>query len=173
MQIAIKETQRNNLKQEMGFTLIEVMVVVAIIGILASIAVPKYQGYIARSRVVEGMNFASSAKLAVAEIFANLGPVDMLEHTSEIFSFTPTKSVQGINITQSGIVVIRYQNSVAREERNMLVYLPTNEPEADYPKPIDLSSRAGSNWSGHWTCRSLATDLDQDLLPTECRSGSK
>ena len=106
MQITTKEIQRNNLKKEMGFALIEVMVVVAIIGILASVAVPKYQGYIARSRVVEGMNLASSAKLAVAEIFANLGPVDMLEHTSEIFSFTPTKSVQGIVITQSGIVVI-------------------------------------------------------------------
>jgi len=97
----------------------------------------------------------------------------MLEHTSEIFSFTPTKSVQGINITQSGIVVIRYQDSVARGEKNLLVYLPTNEPEADYPRPIDLSSREGSSWSGHWTCRSLATDLDQDLLPPECRSASR
>ena len=53
------------MKKPNGFTLIEVMVVVAIIGILVAVAMPQYQDYIARSRVVEGMNLSSSAKLAV------------------------------------------------------------------------------------------------------------
>ena len=64
MQINPKQDQDQLVKQDAGFTLIEVMVVVAIIGILVAVAVPQYQDYIARSRVVEGMNLSSSAKLA-------------------------------------------------------------------------------------------------------------
>jgi len=173
MQIGLKQLEWSHFKEEMGFTLIEVMVVVAIIGILASVAVPQYQGYIARSRVVEGINLASSARLAVAEVFANLGPVNMHENTLEIFSFKPTKSVLDITIAESGVVMIQYQNSVAQDDKNILLYLPTNEPDANHPRLIDLSKSGGLGWSGHWTCRSAGTDLDQNLLPQECRSASK
>src|ERR1700752_2837925 len=61
-----------------GFTLIELMIVVAIIGILAAIAIPAYQDYTIRSQVTEGLNLAGAVKAAVAETYADRGvwPVD-------------------------------------------------------------------------------------------------
>ena len=60
-------------KVQQGFTLIELMIVVAIIGILAAIAIPAYQDYTIRAQVTEGMNLAAAAKAAVSESFTNKG----------------------------------------------------------------------------------------------------
>lgn len=167
--MSVKIKSRIEDQDQAGFTLIEVMMVVAIIGILVAVAVPQYQDYIVRGRVVEDMNLSSSAKLAVTEAFASRGNVLMDEATNGAFTFTPTRSVKLIEITPSGAIAIDYQTSVALEGKNTLYLVPTNEPDANSPKPLDLSKPEGSAWAGGWSCRSTETNLIPQLLPSECR----
>jgi len=115
------------------------------------------------------MNLSSSAKLAVTEAFASRGTVPMDDATNGSFTFGPTRSVKLIEITPSGAIAIDYQVSVAPEGKNTLHLIPTNDPDANAPKPLNLSKPEGATWSGGWSCRSSETNLLPQLLPSECR----
>ena len=100
-------------RRQHGLTLIELMVVLAIIGILATIGATQYQDYIARSRVVEGLNLAAPYKLAVAEHIATGGGSFTREQLGVPERFTPTQDVQDINVTPmaqgaGGVITITY-----------------------------------------------------------------
>jgi type IV pilus assembly protein PilA len=97
-------------KLQKGFTLIELMIVVAIIGILAAIAIPAYQDYTIRAQVSEGMNLAAAAKAAVAETFLNRGvaPVNRtMAGMSAVNTDTRGKYVQSVDVT-NGVILITY-----------------------------------------------------------------
>jgi type IV pilus assembly protein PilA len=99
-------------KMQKGFTLIELMIVVAIIGILAAIAIPAYQDYTIRAQVSEGMTLAAAAKAAVAETYLNTGiaPVNREEAgMSDTATDTFGKYVESIEVT-NGNIDITYGN---------------------------------------------------------------
>ncbi|MES0873756.1 pilin [Sinimarinibacterium thermocellulolyticum] len=102
------------MKKQQGFTLIELMIVVAIIGILAAIAIPAYQDYTIRAQVSEGINLAAGAKTAVAEVFQDSGT---FPGSNASAGLSQAASITGKYVTQvavgaSGVITATYGNEV-------------------------------------------------------------
>ena len=91
-----------------GFTLIELMIVVAIIGILAAIAIPAYQDYTVRSQVTEGMNLASPVETGIAEYFANTGSFPYRPVACSASALPSGKYVSAVAISATGANQVTY-----------------------------------------------------------------
>lgn len=94
--------------KQRGFTLIELMIVVAIVGILAAIAIPAYQDYTIRARVTEGLSMASSAKLAVSETAQTNNALPATQAATGYVTPAATPNVTSIAIAANGVITITY-----------------------------------------------------------------
>ena len=97
-------------KVQQGFTLIELMIVVAIIGILAAIAIPAYQDYTIRAKITEGLNLADSAKTTVAESFQSGGLTGLAAAAASWNgAFVASKYVKTVAITPgTGVITVTF-----------------------------------------------------------------
>jgi type IV pilus assembly protein PilA len=145
-------------KVQKGFTLIELMIVVAIIGILAAVAIPAYQDYTVRARVTEGMSLASAAKSLVAENAANASAAFDTGYEAP----SATTNVASVAITAaSGDITVTYTAKV--EDGKTIVLVPNSGGVA-------LTAGAPPANVITWTC--TGGDLALKYRPAECRGAA-
>jgi len=148
-----------------GFTLIELMIVVAIIGILAAVALPAYQDYTVRAKVSEGAIMASSLKIGTTELFADQGMAGVVSYAAEIAAdqaniITPLITAAAVN-GGTGVITITMGGIPQLGGTNVLSFTPQIGG--------NTISDANSTGTIDWVCDEAATTILDKYLPATCR----
>ena len=150
-------------KVQQGFTLIELMIVVAIIGILAAIAIPAYQDYTIRAQVSEGMNLSAAAKAAVTEFFQDRGtfPANNLDAGLSAANTISGNYVSQVFVNGDGTIDMTYAGASAGGQQE------ANEAINGAVLRLSPVTNAGSV---DWNCRgqNILNNAPQ-WLPAACR----
>lgn len=153
--------------RQSGFTLIELMIVLAIIGVLASIAIPAYQNYTIRAQITEGLNLSSGWKTAIVEYYSNTGA---WPSNTDLTGSTPSTGnyVNSITVT-NGVILIQYgaaaNQNIVGQSLSLVPYTNSNDDilwQCGLAAPPSGTPALGATVGG--------TTLAPQMLPAPCRS---
>jgi type IV pilus assembly protein PilA len=160
-----------------GFTLIELMIVIAIIGILAAIAIPAYQNYTIRSQVTEGISMAAGWKTSISEYFAQNGsfPSGYTTATAgaagkvSVTGVSQGKYVSSITVGTGGVISIKYggpQASAKLPATSILTLVPGTDANQD----VIWVCGTATTPTGVTLTGAAATNIQAAYLPTSCHA---
>jgi len=158
------------LKQvQKGFTLIELMIVIAIIGILAAIAIPAYQNYTIRSQVTEGLTLGDGWKTAISEYYANTGNWPVQANLAGT-CISAGKYESQVTVTTGGVIQITYGNQAnAKISGCTLSIVPWTNANNDVLWQCGTASITGGS-ATQVASAAVSNTLLPQYLPTSCHS---
>lgn len=153
MRMKMKQYKSVRQQKQQGFTLIELMIVVAIIGILSAIAIPAYQDYTKRAHISEGLSLASGPKAAVSEYYATQGewPTNNTSAGLDGSSSMGGNAVKGVAVGANGVITVTFNSKVASGD------------------PVLKLTPTASGGSIKWQCGGNGTSVLDKYLPANCR----
>ena len=163
MQKSVQPTTRNT--KQGGFTLIELMIVVAIIGVLASIAVPQYQNYTARAQASEGLSITAGVRADVADYYAFYDAIPSQAELNEYIG------IEGGDLVLQGRFVESVAYSRTGAGGDAQIEVTFNTEATAFSGGANIMRIRTDNPTSGWTCTAVG-DFPENRLPAGCRAAS-